>query len=99
MANSHALGTDYSLFTEESNVPLVPSYSPPLPPRPLMEESAMADCLTLKKSNCKNCYKCIRHCPVKSIRFSGNQAYIVATVHPVRPVLCGLPAERQGNRG
>ena len=32
--------------------------------------------LTLKKSNCKNCYKCIRHCPVKSIRFSGNQAYI-----------------------
>ena len=22
---------------------------------------------------CKNCYKCIRHCPVKAIRFSGNQ--------------------------
>ena len=37
------------------------------------------DCLTLKKSNCKNCYKCIRHCPVKSIRFSGNQAYIIGT--------------------
>ena len=35
------------------------------------------DCITLKKSNCKNCYKCIRHCPVKSIRFSGNQAYII----------------------
>ncbi len=35
------------------------------------------DCLTLKKSNCKNCYKCIRYCPVKSIRFSGNQAYII----------------------
>ena len=35
------------------------------------------DCLTLKKSNCKNCYKCIRHGPVKSIRFSGNQAYII----------------------
>ncbi len=35
------------------------------------------ECLTLKKSNCKNCYKCIRHCPVKSIRFSGNQAYII----------------------
>lgn len=32
--------------------------------------------LTLKNSNCKNCYKCIRHCPVKSIRFSANQAYI-----------------------
>ena len=37
------------------------------------------DCLTLKKSNCKNRYKCIRHCPVKSIRFSGNQAYIIGT--------------------
>lgn len=36
------------------------------------------ECLTLKKSNCKNCYKCIRHCPVKSIRFSGNQAYIIS---------------------
>lgn len=33
--------------------------------------------ITLKKSNCKNCYKCIRHCPVKSIRFSGNQAHII----------------------
>lgn len=37
----------------------------------------MAEILQLKKSNCKNCYKCIRHCPVKSIRFSGNQAHIV----------------------
>ena len=37
----------------------------------------MKSCLTLKKSNCKNCYKCIRHCPVKSIRFSGNQAHII----------------------
>lgn len=35
------------------------------------------ECLTLKKANCKNCYKCIRHCPVKAIRFSGNQAYII----------------------
>ena len=33
--------------------------------------------LKLKKSNCKNCYKCIRYCPVKSIRFSGNQAHII----------------------
>ncbi len=37
----------------------------------------MSSCLTLKKSNCKNCYKCIRHCPVKSIRFSGSQAHII----------------------
>ena len=42
-------------------------------------------CLTLKKSNCKNCYKCIRHCPVKSIRFSGNQAHIVGN----ECILCG----------
>ncbi len=37
----------------------------------------MPNCLTLKKSNCKNCYKCIRHCPVKAIRFSANQAHII----------------------
>ena len=45
----------------------------------------MADCLMLKKSNCKNCYKCIRFCPVKSIRFSGNQAYIIGN----ECILCG----------
>lgn len=45
----------------------------------------MGEFLTLKKSNCKNCYKCIRHCPVKSIRFSGNQAYIVGN----ECILCG----------
>ena len=45
----------------------------------------MANYLTLKKSNCKNCYKCIRHCPVKSIRFSANQAHIVEN----ECILCG----------
>ena len=45
----------------------------------------MQDCLTLKKSNCKNCYKCIRNCPVKSIRFSGNQAHIIND----ECILCG----------
>lgn len=45
----------------------------------------MADYLTLKKSNCKNCYKCIRHCPVKSIRFSANQAHIIGN----ECILCG----------
>lgn len=45
----------------------------------------MPNCLTLKKSNCKNCYKCIRHCPVKAIRFSGNQAYIIGN----ECILCG----------
>ena len=43
------------------------------------------ECLTLKKSDCKNCCKCIRHCPVESIRFSGNQAYIISD----ECILCG----------
>ena len=42
-------------------------------------------CLTLKKSNCKNCHKCIQHCPVKAIRFSGNQAHIIGN----ECILCG----------
>ena len=46
---------------------------------------ATTKCLTLKKSNCKNCYKCIRHCPVKAIRFSGNQAHIIGN----ECILCG----------
>lgn len=45
----------------------------------------MIEYLKLKKSNCKNCYKCIRNCPVKSIRFSGNQAHIVGD----ECILCG----------
>lgn len=45
----------------------------------------MIEFLSLKKSNCKNCYKCIRHCPVKSIRFSANQAHIVGD----ECILCG----------
>lgn len=45
----------------------------------------MSEFLKLRKTNCKNCYKCIRHCPVKSIRFSGNQAHIVDN----ECILCG----------
>lgn len=45
----------------------------------------MTEFLKLKKSNCKNCYKCIRNCPVKSIRFSAGQAHIVSN----ECVLCG----------
>ena len=45
----------------------------------------MPNCLTLKKSNCTNCYKCIRYCPVKAIRFSGNQAHIIGN----ECILCG----------
>ncbi len=46
----------------------------------------MSSCsITLKKSNCKNCYKCIRHCPIKAIRFSGNQAHIIGD----ECIMCG----------
>ena len=46
----------------------------------------MNDVLQLKKANCKNCHKCIRHCPVKSIRFGDGQAQIV----PDECILCGM---------
>ena len=41
--------------------------------------------LQLKKSNCKICYKCIRNCPVKSIKFADGQANII----PDECILCG----------
>lgn len=41
--------------------------------------------LQLKRSNCKNCYKCIRNCPVKSIKFSNGQANIIQD----ECILCG----------
>lgn len=45
----------------------------------------MSNCLMLKKADCRNCYKCIRYCPVKSISFFGNQAHIIAR----ECILCG----------
>lgn len=45
----------------------------------------MRDVLTLKKSNCKNCYKCVRVCPVKAIRVTANQAHIINE----ECILCG----------
>lgn len=41
--------------------------------------------LISKKANCKNCYKCLRSCPVKSIRFEHGQAEIM----PDECVYCG----------
>lgn len=46
----------------------------------------MTDYIELRESNCKNCYKCIRHCPVKSIKFSDNEAHIVND----ECILCGI---------
>ena len=45
----------------------------------------MANCLTLKKSNCKSCFRCVRKCPVKAIRFSAGQAHIISN----ECILCG----------
>lgn len=33
--------------------------------------------MQLKKANCKNCYKCVRNCPVKAIRIHNHQAQII----------------------
>lgn len=33
--------------------------------------------ISFTKANCKNCYKCLRSCPVKAIKFKNNQAEIV----------------------
>ena len=38
-----------------------------------------------KEANCKNCYKCIRSCPVKAIEFKNDQAQIIEEAC----VLCG----------
>ncbi len=45
----------------------------------------MPDILSLKENNCRDCYKCIRTCSVKAIRFADGQAQII----PEECVLCG----------
>lgn len=37
------------------------------------------------EANCKNCYRCIRNCPVKAIRFKDNQADVMENC-----IACGL---------
>ena len=41
--------------------------------------------MNFKEANCKNCYKCVRACPVKAIQFQGHQAVIVEE----RCIACG----------
>jgi len=41
--------------------------------------------IQFKEANCKNCYKCIRSCPVKAIEFKNDQAQIIEEAC----VLCG----------
>ena len=45
----------------------------------------MQEYLKLKPSGCKDCYKCIRSCPVKAISFADNQAQIIED----ECILCG----------
>lgn len=45
----------------------------------------MTEYLELKATDCMHCYKCIRNCPVKAIRFSDSQAAIMQK----ECVLCG----------
>ena len=41
--------------------------------------------INFKQANCKNCYRCVRACPVKAIRFQDHQAIIDDT----RCIACG----------
>lgn len=41
--------------------------------------------LILRQGDCKDCYKCIRNCPVKSVKFENNRAEIIGS----ECILCG----------
>ena len=45
----------------------------------------MSSIIKLNEGNCQNCYKCIRHCPIKAISFSGGKVQIIED----ECVLCG----------
>ncbi len=45
----------------------------------------MTEFLELKRSRCKDCYKCLRECLVKAISMKGHQARII----PEKCILCG----------
>lgn len=45
--------------------------------------------LDFKNARCKDCYKCLRECPVKAIRFENHQAKIIDE----RCILCGKCTE------
>lgn len=45
----------------------------------------MAEYLDFNQADCKNCYRCLRYCPVKAIRVETGQARVI----PDRCILCG----------
>ena len=45
----------------------------------------MSKYLEFRNARCKDCYKCLRECPVKAIGFKGHEAEIIED----RCILCG----------
>lgn len=45
--------------------------------------------IELNKGDCQNCYKCIRHCPIKAIEFKNSRAKVI----PEECILCGTCVE------
>ena len=45
----------------------------------------MNEVIMLRNVECKDCYKCIRNCPVKAIRYSDGRAEIIQS----ECILCG----------
>ena len=45
----------------------------------------MIQCLDFKDARCKDCYKCLRECPVKAIKVVDHHAKIIES----RCILCG----------
>ena len=37
----------------------------------------MEHCLVNKVNDCKNCYRCLRKCPIKSVSFKGDESHII----------------------
>lgn len=54
-------------------------------PLDLKKSINMNDYLEFKKARCKDCYKCLRECPVKAIEVKDHQAKIIGD----RCILCG----------
>lgn len=42
--------------------------------------------ITISQANCKNCYKCVRYCPVKAIKIKDGQAEVIEE----RCISCGI---------
>ena len=50
---------------------------------------SLANPIYTEQGHCRDCYKCVRHCPVKAIRFERSQASII----PDHCIYCGMCVE------